>query len=357
MITAPGGTPSSNLFPLGYTPASTANSMDSFAQQLATAIEARLGEVKTGSHFEIDVQSGQDQSLKISVKNLTPATVPQAITPPASSSSSAPASAPSNPAPATASFGAGDLLYQPGSRSARALNYGVQDEPFLEWLESDANRGNLSNVTVAYDGNKNIVSYSIAGNTYTADQLAAAVEQIGRQLHGMGGAAGLNNLTADQQSVYLMGTAALNLPGSPVTSLPINAFVGNSMGITSFTPPTVAGSFNASTGAIESGFNPDQMTSPAEANAALAAIKKFHPDAALYQADRMGSGPGFYIDYGNEPRRDWVIVYGQGNNQTWVDPSSVLANLDSKGNLTSDVAGITGADLPIAAAQLLAQAS
>src|SRR5262249_32953345 len=59
MVNATSGVQSNNLFNLNLTKSSTGNPVDSFAQQLATAIEGYLGKVNSGSHFEIDVQTGQ----------------------------------------------------------------------------------------------------------------------------------------------------------------------------------------------------------------------------------------------------------------------------------------------------------
>jgi hypothetical protein len=69
-VNATSGIHSTN--PLGLM-SSTPNkgaSINSFAQQLATTIEGYLGNVKSGSHFEIDVQSGQGQSFTVTVKDL-----------------------------------------------------------------------------------------------------------------------------------------------------------------------------------------------------------------------------------------------------------------------------------------------
>jgi hypothetical protein len=87
MVNATGAVQSTGLGNLTLTTATTRNPMDSFAQQLVTAIEGYLGKVNSGSHFEIDVQTGQGNDFMVSVKdmgNTGPAAVsPAALTMPA----------------------------------------------------------------------------------------------------------------------------------------------------------------------------------------------------------------------------------------------------------------------------------
>lgn len=84
MFNATSGVQSTNPLSLNISATKSGNPVDSFAQQLASAIEGYLGKAQNGSHFEIDVQSGQDQSFTVSVKNLgtkPAATAPAAQTP------------------------------------------------------------------------------------------------------------------------------------------------------------------------------------------------------------------------------------------------------------------------------------
>ena len=76
MINATGGVHSATLLNPVPAKASAASSMDSFAQQLASAIEGYLGKVNNGSHFEIEVQTGQGNDFTVSVKDLS-ATPPE----------------------------------------------------------------------------------------------------------------------------------------------------------------------------------------------------------------------------------------------------------------------------------------
>ncbi len=94
MVNATGGVQSSNLLNLNTTQRNTGSAMDSFAQQLASAIEGYLGKVNNGSHFEIDVQTGQGSDFTISVKDLGSPTPPAAPAPEAKAAAPAPAAAP-----------------------------------------------------------------------------------------------------------------------------------------------------------------------------------------------------------------------------------------------------------------------
>jgi hypothetical protein len=90
MVTGTGAVGSTNQFDLNLSNASSANTTDAFAQQLATAIEGYLGKINNGSHFEIDVQSGSPNDFTISVKNLgAGASVPVTPTTPAASTNPA----------------------------------------------------------------------------------------------------------------------------------------------------------------------------------------------------------------------------------------------------------------------------
>jgi hypothetical protein len=87
MVHATSGVNSTDPLTLSFQKTTANSATDSFAQQLASAIEGYLGNIQNGSHFEIDVQSGQNQSFTVSVTNLAPV---------AAASSTAPA--PSAPA-------------------------------------------------------------------------------------------------------------------------------------------------------------------------------------------------------------------------------------------------------------------
>jgi len=90
MVNATGSVHSASLFNLSAPKASAATSIDSFAQQLASTIEGYLGKVNNGSHFEIEVQTGQGNNFTVSVKDLgttpvekqpAPATIEKAAAP------------------------------------------------------------------------------------------------------------------------------------------------------------------------------------------------------------------------------------------------------------------------------------
>ncbi len=95
MVTATGSVQSASVANFTPTNKISGNMMDSFAQQLASAIEGYLGKVSSGSHFEIDVQSGQGNDFTVSVKDL--GTTAQA---PAQSSTAMDVSPASSAAPA-----------------------------------------------------------------------------------------------------------------------------------------------------------------------------------------------------------------------------------------------------------------
>ncbi|HWZ34148.1 MAG TPA: hypothetical protein VNX18_22575 [Bryobacteraceae bacterium] len=71
MVNATGGLLSTSPLNLLFSKSTTGGSVDSFAQDLVTAIEGYLGNAKTGSHFEIDVQSGQGKQFTVTVKDLS----------------------------------------------------------------------------------------------------------------------------------------------------------------------------------------------------------------------------------------------------------------------------------------------
>jgi hypothetical protein len=89
---------SSDLIFAKTTPAaSTTSATDSFAEQLATAIEGYLAQSGNGSHFEIDVQKGasKNDGFTVTVKNLdasaTAATPAAPATPAAQAAAATPA--------------------------------------------------------------------------------------------------------------------------------------------------------------------------------------------------------------------------------------------------------------------------
>ena len=89
---ATSNTGSTSPLTLNLSNTNSTGSVDAFAQQLAAAIEGYLGTVQNGSHFEIDVQSGQDRSLTVSVKDLGTTSSTTTATPPTASTTSAAAS-------------------------------------------------------------------------------------------------------------------------------------------------------------------------------------------------------------------------------------------------------------------------
>ena len=99
MVNATGSVQSTGLGNLTLTKATTSNPMDSFAQQLATAIEGYLGKVNSGSHFEIDVQTGKGNDFTVSVKDLGTSATPAATatTPATPAAPTAPPAAVSDP--------------------------------------------------------------------------------------------------------------------------------------------------------------------------------------------------------------------------------------------------------------------
>ena len=98
MVHATSGVRSTDPLSLNLSNTNKNPSVDSFAQQLAQAIEGYLGNVHNGSHFEIDVQSGQDQSFTVNVKNLTAAPTANARPSVVASPATTPAAAPATPA-------------------------------------------------------------------------------------------------------------------------------------------------------------------------------------------------------------------------------------------------------------------
>src|SRR5579872_2605465 len=99
-VNAAGGVSSGSPFNLMFQTPSSGNPIDSFAQQLVATIEGYIGNVKSGSHFEIGVQSGQGQSFTVTVKDLGRATTPPPALPSKSPISAATpvVSSPSTPA-------------------------------------------------------------------------------------------------------------------------------------------------------------------------------------------------------------------------------------------------------------------
>ncbi len=110
------------------------------------------------------------------------------------------------------------------------------------------------------------------------------------------------------------------------------------------TPPGTAqliSTVPGSTGQVLSGMNPEYFTTPDQANAALAAIRQYHPDAKLVDMS-VNSSPGWFTSYGTDPRVGWMIVYNidNGSNRaTYVDPAAVLKQIGTSGQLAKDIPG------------------
>jgi len=134
MISPTGGAPPVNPFSLNLSTPNLASSIDSFAQQLATAIEGYLGNVKNGSHFEIDVQSGKDQSVTLTVKNLTtpaPPSAPTVSTPPSATPPASTVPPADTPPPADKSkMTPTDAYWAEQPPAVQALRYTPDDQRY-----------------------------------------------------------------------------------------------------------------------------------------------------------------------------------------------------------------------------------
>jgi len=200
---------------------------------------------------------------------------------------------------------------------------GVNNDIYT-WLQShpEAAKGTI---TVNKDSAGNIISYTIAERTYTPDQLAGQISRIGSQIYGQTINDGLNSLSAADKAIYLLGTPALALPGTPYVYL---APVGSAQqtGVVTFTAPSSAQMINNFTGQSVNGLNAVGWVTPAQAQAALAQVQKTHPDAHL--VDMFADFGGFSTNYGNDGRRPMSISYSSNGSTVSVDPTAVLAALN-----------------------------
>ena len=209
-------------------------------------------------------------------------------------------------------------------------SFGLGDGDLYTWLQAHPQAATGS-VTVGYaaDG-KTIVSYTIDGTTYSPQQLADAIVGIGQQLSGTFLNQSLSSLTPSQQAIYLLGTTALTLPGSPSVNM-------SSSGARLITAPTTSSitTFNGNGGVYATnGLNPTELYTPAQAQQALSAVQKYYPNATLM--DTTIDNLGGTTNYGsNDARTAYVISYTNTQGQTvTVDVGFILNQLNNGGSIT-----------------------
>ncbi len=192
-----------------------------------------------------------------------------------------------------------------------------------------------------------IISFTISGNTYTAKDLSAAIATIGHNLYITPVSIPtehtsidemqikLDALSANDRSVYFLGTAALALPGAPAYKLPLNAAQGGEAII--FTAPTTAKFIYTDTRFAPAGINPYLLTTQSQADAALAAIKQFHSTATI-QEYLLVNNVGGHLDWASENRRWHNISFTDSNgNAVTMDVTEILLRTDSNLTLQQDI--------------------
>ncbi len=132
MVNSINGASAANVFSLDLNSASGSASIGSFAQQLATALEGYLNNGRNGSHFEIDVQSGQGSGLTVNVRDLGSGTSPA---PEASATNTTAATAGAS-VPATATPAAPDSTTIDRSQMTPADAYWAEQPPAVQALRN-----------------------------------------------------------------------------------------------------------------------------------------------------------------------------------------------------------------------------
>jgi nucleoid-associated protein YgaU len=235
---------------------------------------------------------------------------------------------------------------------------GGGDLSVADYLKSNPSAAQGS-VAVGYgsDG-KTIVSYTINGTTYSPQQLASAIVQVGQQIYNYTAQNGVSNTTVTegmvsggqytgalaslsptQQAIYFLGTQALALPGTPYVSMPDpNTASAQNQGTILFYPSAGTTMTISSPNSIPASnvFNPSYFSTPAAAAQALVQIQKYYPTATLANATPTSQTIGGATVNVTNPEGTGTGMYQITIPGT--DPINVgyiLGQLDANGNLSS----------------------